>query len=74
MIILRIKETEMVASAAISLVRAEHRGIVVNTTKYGTELHRENARGCGRVAYDFLFMRYKYTFDMLFNLPRNGTE
>lgn len=65
MIILRIREIAMVASAAISLVRAEHRGVVENTTKYGTELHRENVRGRGRVTYEFLPMRNTYTFVML---------
>jgi len=47
----------MVASVAISPVRTGHRGVVVNTTKYGIELLRENVRERGRVTYKFLFVR-----------------
>lgn len=53
MVTLRIRETAMVASAAISRASIAHRGFVVNTTKNGTEVHRENVCGRGRVTYRF---------------------
>lgn len=42
-------ETEIVASAAISRDSVEHRGMVVNTTKYGTDEERENVTDVGKV-------------------------
>jgi hypothetical protein len=50
---LRTRETAMVASAAISRASTAHRGFVVNTTKYGIEVRRENVCGRGRVTYKF---------------------
>jgi hypothetical protein len=42
-------EMEMVASEAISRARAEDRGVVVKTTKYGIEEARENVTDVGNV-------------------------
>jgi hypothetical protein len=47
----RTKETEIVASAAISLARLADLGVVLNTTKYGILQERGYVRGFGRVIY-----------------------
>ena len=41
-VILRIRDTTIVASAAISLIKLGDLASVANTTKYGMELQREN--------------------------------
>lgn len=45
----RSRETDMVASDAISRARVKDRGAVVKTTKYEIELVREKLAGCGNV-------------------------
>lgn len=52
MVILRISDTAVVASAAISLTKYGDVVFVANTTKYGIELQRENDRGRGSVTCD----------------------
>lgn len=42
MVILRMRDTTIVASAAISLTKDGDLVFVANTTKYGMELQREN--------------------------------
>jgi len=42
MVILRMRDTTIVASAAISLTKHGDLVFVANTTKYGMELQREN--------------------------------
>lgn len=51
MVILRIRDTAIVASAAISLIRHGDPVLVENTTKYRMELQRENDWGRGSVTY-----------------------
>ena len=48
-LIWRTSETEMVASADISLACSEDRGRVVKTTKYGIDDDRENVTDVGSV-------------------------
>lgn len=52
MMILRIRDTAIVASAAISLIRDDDLVFVENTTKYRMEPQRENDWGRGSVTYD----------------------
>ena len=52
MIILRIRDTAIVASAAISVTKDGDPVFVTNTTKYGIKLQRENLRGRGSVTCD----------------------
>ena len=47
----RTKETEIVASAAISCASSGHRGVVANRTKYGISEARENMTEAGKVIY-----------------------
>lgn len=52
MVILRISDTAIVASVAISLIRYGDLVFVANTTKYGIKLQRENDWGQGSVTCD----------------------
>ena len=47
----RIRDTAIVASAAISSTRRDDPVVVENTTKYGMELQRENEWQRGSVTY-----------------------
>lgn len=50
-VICRVRDTEIVASAAISFAISGERGVVVKTTKYGIVEERENVTDVGRVTY-----------------------
>lgn len=51
-VMLRIRDTAIVASALISWTRHGDLVFVANTTKYGIELQRENDLGLGSVTCD----------------------
>ena len=52
MVICRTNATDIVESAAISLVKRGARGVVVNTTKYGIDKEeRQNVTDVGRATY-----------------------